>query len=45
MQPGRILTHPAVARRRFEELAGRPEPLLDLVEASLVIDLEENPAA
>lgn len=42
-QPGRVLTHPAVARRRFEEIAGRPEPLLDLVEASLVIDLEEDP--
>lgn len=44
MQPGRILTHPAVARRRFEEIAGRPEALLDLVEASLVIDLEETPS-
>jgi regulator of sirC expression with transglutaminase-like and TPR domain len=44
MHPGRLLTHPALARRRFQELAGRPEPLLDLVEASLVIDLEENPA-
>lgn len=44
MQQGRVLTHPAVARRRFEEIASRPEALLDLVEASLVIDLEENPA-
>jgi regulator of sirC expression with transglutaminase-like and TPR domain len=44
MQPGRVLTHPAVARRRFLELAGRPDALLDLVEASLVIALEENPA-
>jgi len=42
-QPGRVLTHPALARRRFEEIAGRPEPQLDLVEASLVIDLEEDP--
>lgn len=42
-QPGRVLTHPALARRRFEEIAGRPEALLDLVEASLVIDLEEDP--
>ncbi|HEY0372363.1 MAG TPA: transglutaminase family protein, partial [Thermoanaerobaculia bacterium] len=42
-QQGRVLTHPALARRRFEEIAGRPEPLLDLVEASLVIDLEEDP--
>jgi regulator of sirC expression with transglutaminase-like and TPR domain len=44
MQPGRVLTHPAVARRRFEELAGGPEDLLDLVEGSLVIALEEDPA-
>ena len=44
MQSGRVLTHPALARRRFEEIAGRPEPLLDLVEGSLVIALEENPA-
>ncbi len=42
-QQGRVLTHPALARRRFEEIAGLPEPLLDLVEASLVIDLEEDP--
>ena len=40
---GRVLTHPALARRRFEVMAGIPEPLLDLVEASLVIDLEESP--
>ena len=44
MQSGRVLTHPALARRRFEEIAGRPDELLDLVEASLVIALEENPA-
>ncbi|MBV8517287.1 MAG: tetratricopeptide repeat protein [Acidobacteria bacterium] len=44
MQPGRLLTHPALARRRFLELAARPDALLDLVEASLVIALEENPA-
>ena len=44
MQPGRILTHPAVARRRFEEIAARPDSLVDLVEGSLVIALEENPA-
>jgi regulator of sirC expression with transglutaminase-like and TPR domain len=43
MQSGRVLTHPAVARQRFREIAGRPEPLLDLVEASLIISLEENP--
>lgn len=44
MQSGRVLTHPALARQRFLEIAGRPEPLLDLVEGSLVIALEENPA-
>ena len=43
MQSGRVLTHPALARQRFREIAGRPEPLVDLVEASLVISLEENP--
>ncbi|HEX8620003.1 MAG TPA: tetratricopeptide repeat protein [Thermoanaerobaculia bacterium] len=43
-QPGRVLTHPALARRRFQEIAGLPDPLLDLVEASLVIALEENPS-
>ena len=42
-QQGRVLTHPALARQRFREIAGRPEPLVDLVEASLVISLEENP--
>jgi regulator of sirC expression with transglutaminase-like and TPR domain len=44
MQAGRVLTHPALARRRFQEIASRPDPLLDLVEASLVIALEESPA-
>jgi regulator of sirC expression with transglutaminase-like and TPR domain len=44
MHSGRVLTHPALARRRFEEIAGRPDSLLDLVEGSLVIALEENPS-
>jgi regulator of sirC expression with transglutaminase-like and TPR domain len=44
MQPGRVLTHPALARRRFTEIAARPDALLDLVEASLVISLEEDPS-
>lgn len=44
MERGRVLTHPALARRRFVEIAGRPESLVDLVEGSLVIALEENPA-
>lgn len=39
----RVLTHPALARQRFREIAGRPEGALDLVEASLVIALEEDP--
>jgi regulator of sirC expression with transglutaminase-like and TPR domain len=43
MQPARVLTHPAFARRRFREIAGLPEPELDLVEASLVIALEDDP--
>jgi regulator of sirC expression with transglutaminase-like and TPR domain len=43
MQHGRVLTHPALARKRFEELAARPDASLDLVEASLVIALEEDP--
>jgi regulator of sirC expression with transglutaminase-like and TPR domain len=39
----RVLTHPAFARRRFVELAALPDAALDLVEASLVIDVEDNP--
>ncbi len=44
MQEARVLTHPAFARRRFREIAGLPEPALDLVEASLVIALEDEPS-
>lgn len=40
----RLFTHPAAARQRFLELTQRPEPLLDLIETSLVIALEEYPA-
>ncbi|SRR6266545_83602 len=43
MQEARVLTHPAFARRRFREIAGLPDPALDLVEASLVIALEDEP--
>lgn len=43
MLDGRVFTHPALARQRFCEIAQRPEPLLDLVEGSLVIALEDNP--
>jgi len=39
----RVLTHPAFARRRFVEIAQTPDAALDLVEASLVIDVEDNP--
>lgn len=39
----RVLTHPAFARRRFVEMAAMPDAALDLVEASLVIDVEDNP--
>lgn len=41
---GRVLTHPAMARHRFREIAVRSEAALDLTEASLVIALEEYPA-
>lgn len=44
MQSARVLTHPALARQRFCELARRPEGAVDLVEASLVIALEDQPA-
>jgi regulator of sirC expression with transglutaminase-like and TPR domain len=40
----RVLTHPAVARQRFVEIASRPEEHLDLVEGSLVIALEDDPS-
>jgi regulator of sirC expression with transglutaminase-like and TPR domain len=43
MQAGRLLTHPAVARRRFVELVQGPEEALDLTETSLVVALEECP--
>jgi regulator of sirC expression with transglutaminase-like and TPR domain len=44
MRATRVLTHPAVARQRFREIAERPDPRVDLVEASLVIALEERPS-
>lgn len=40
----RVLTHPALARQRFREIAARSEPDVDLVEASLVIALEDRPS-
>lgn len=40
----RVLTHPALARQRFREIAQLPDAALDLVEGSLVIALEENPS-
>jgi regulator of sirC expression with transglutaminase-like and TPR domain len=43
MQPARVLTHPALARQRFRAIANLPEANVDLVEASLVIALEEEP--
>jgi regulator of sirC expression with transglutaminase-like and TPR domain len=43
MHAARVLTHPALARQRFREIAETPDPLIDLVEGSLVIALEENP--
>jgi len=43
MHSARVLTHPALARQRFREIANRPEEMVDLVEASLVIALEDTP--
>jgi regulator of sirC expression with transglutaminase-like and TPR domain len=43
MQSAHVLTHPALARQRFREIAARPDPAIDLVEASLVIALEDHP--
>jgi regulator of sirC expression with transglutaminase-like and TPR domain len=43
MQQARVLTHPTLARKRFREIAGLPDGALDLVEASLVIALEDEP--
>jgi regulator of sirC expression with transglutaminase-like and TPR domain len=43
MREGRVLTHPALARQRFRQIAELPDERLDLVEASLVIALEDNP--
>lgn len=43
MQEGRVFAHPALARQRFREIALLPEPLVDLVEASLVIAQEDHP--
>lgn len=44
MQSARVLTHPAFARQRFREIAELPDPRLDLVEASLIIALEDQPS-
>lgn len=43
MVSGRLFTHPALARRRFSEIAHRRDDELDLTEASLIIALEEYP--
>jgi len=40
----RVLTHPALARQRFVEIARRGDRDLDLVEASLLIALEDQPS-
>jgi regulator of sirC expression with transglutaminase-like and TPR domain len=44
MHSARVLTHPALARQRFRQLVQVPDPLLDLVEASLVIAQEDFPS-
>jgi regulator of sirC expression with transglutaminase-like and TPR domain len=38
------LTHPTLARQRFREIAARSDTHVDLLEASLVIALEDQPA-
>jgi regulator of sirC expression with transglutaminase-like and TPR domain len=43
MQSARVLMHPAMVRQRFREIAQRPDAHLDLVEASLIIALEDQP--
>lgn len=43
MDSARVFTHPALARQRFRAIASLPEAHVDLVEASLVIALEEEP--
>ena len=44
MPEGRLLTHPAMARKRFRDLIERPDDQIGLTEAALVIALEEYPA-
>ncbi len=44
MRATRVLTHPALARQRFREIAQRADRNLDLVEASLIIALEDQPS-
>src|SRR5512142_1561275 len=44
MRATRVLTHPALARQRFREIAQRADRHVDLVEASLVIALEDQPS-
>ena len=44
MQSSRLLTHPMYARQRFREVASRPDALVDLVEASLIVALEDEPS-
>lgn len=39
----RLLMHPTYARQRFRELAARPDAMVDLVEASLVVAMEDAP--
>lgn len=43
VQSSRLLTHPMYARQRFLEVAARPDELVDLVEASLIVALEDDP--
>ena len=44
MESSRLLTHPMYARQRFREVAARPDWQIDLVEASLIVALEDEPS-
>lgn len=43
MHSSRLLTHPTYARQRFREVAARPDAMVDLVEASLIVAMEDDP--
>lgn len=42
--PGKVFTHPALARARFARIVSAPESSFDLASASLLVALDEYPA-